>query len=211
IIEELTGDCPGVGLPNGFIVHRNYYRVLRDVQKRHKITRYFLSNPNKIKQLPEWTVIKDIINLYKSYWKKNRWKLRLAKEYIKENLRFDDFLERLKKITGHKWRTKSLDVFLTLGYKNSGTYDRRNNVIRIGIHENKKKYLIYTLYHELIHYHIVKHMKKKLSESDEEILCRAIFSAIFKDDPIAQSHWKEGMHKNEIKKIEKKRLSLCSN
>ncbi len=111
-------------------------------------------------------------------------------------------------MTKYNWTLKELPVFLTWGYKDSGTYDRIINVIRIGIHNKHKEYLVYTVYHELIHYHIINHMGLALEEDEEEILCRAIFSLIFKNNSIAQRHWKESLNEKEIKKIKEKASQL---
>ena len=204
IIEELTGDCPGVGLPNNFHIDKESYILFKELQKRYDLTKNFITNFKKINQIDEWVEIKKIIRDYKGYWNKEKIKIQNSINYLNKVVDFEWFLQKLEEITLTKWETKDLDVFFTVGYKNSGTYDREINVIRVGIHEGVEKYLVYTLYHELIHYHIVKHMKLKLSEGEEEILCRAIFKLVFEKDLIAQKHWQENLSIEEIKKINKK-------
>lgn len=199
ILEELTGDCPGVGLPKGFKLDKKHYNFFKRLQKKHKLTKIFFKNHNKIKKLKEFDSIKKVQKEYRIYWKKNIKELIKAKNKI-EKLNYNSFLLKLEKITKHNWITKKLIVFLTLGYKNSGTYDRLNKVIRIGIHQSNKPFLGYTLFHELIHFHIVNHMKLKLKKEKEEILCRAIFSLIFKNKT-AEKHWKKFLSKREIKEI----------
>lgn len=204
IIEELTGNCPGVGLPDGFYIKEDDYELFKELQKRYNLTKLFITNFNKVKSLAEWTKIKEIIDLYASFWKKQKQKLFETKLYLENKTNFKKFLEELQKITKCNWDINKLTVFLTIGYKDSGTYDREINVIRLGIHEEKRDYLIYTLYHEIIHYHIVNHMKMKLNEEDEEILCRAIFSILFKEDQLAQRHWREHLNEEDILKIREK-------
>lgn len=208
IVEELTGDCPGVGLPDNFKIDKNYYVLFKELQQKFNLTKIFVTDFSKVKNLPEWNKIKKIIDLYKSFWEKQKEKLFDKKNYLKNNINFNKFLEKLQKTTKHQWKTKELIVFLTIGYKDSGTYDREINVIRLGIHENKEQYLTYTLYHELIHYHIVNNMKILLKKEDEEILCRAIFSIVFKDNLIAQEHWRENISEDMIKKINEKSLQF---
>jgi len=180
--------------------------MFKEMQEKYNLTKIFITDFNKVKSLSEWNKIKKIIDLYKSFWEKQRQKLYDKKVYLEKKINFRKFLERLQKLTRHDWDTDELIVFLTIGYQDSGTYDREINVIRLGIHENKENYLVYTLYHELIHYHIVNNMKKSLKEEDEEILCRAIFNLLFKDDLIAQKHWRENLREGEIKKINEKSL-----
>ena len=208
IIEELTGDCPGVGLPEGFYIKKDYYKLFRKLQKKYNLTKVFITNLTKVESYPEWSEIKKIINLYRSYWKKRKNKLFNIRNDVASSINFNEFLNKLQRVTSYRWNTRELDIFLTLGYKNSGTYDREIDVIRIGIHEDKPHYLIYTLYHELIHFHIVKHMKQKLDEVKEEVLCRSIFKLLFNNNQIAQQHWKKYLTKEEIKKINKKAKEL---
>jgi hypothetical protein len=201
IIEELTGDSPGVGLPEGFEVKKKEYKFFRELQQKYNLTDLFITNHSKVKGLKEWNKIKKLINSYHFFWNKQKSKLTETKIKLEKEVNFPDFLERVQKTTKHEWIKKELAVFLTLGYKSSGTYDRKIDIIRLGIHETREAYLIFTLYHELIHYHIVNHMKLLLKEEKEEILCRAIFSILFKNNPTAQKHWKEYLKKHEIKKI----------
>lgn len=208
IIEELTGDCPEVGLPEDFCVTEEDYKLFKELQRKFCLTKLFITNFNKVKNLAEWGKIKDIIDSYHLFWEKHNHKLSETKFFLENKVNFKNFLERLQKITKCNWDTNKLTVFLTIGYKDSGTYDREINVIRLGIHENKKDYLVYTLYHELIHYHIINHLKILLKEEDEEVLCRAIFSSLFKDDLIAQKHWKEHLSTEKIKKINEKSQQL---
>lgn len=208
IVEELTGDCPGVGLPEGFIIKEEDYALFKELQKKFSLTKLFITRFSEVKNIVEWVKIKSIIDLYGLFWKKHKHKLFETKLYLERTTKFKNFVERLQKITKCDWNTKELTVFLTIGYKDSGTYDREVNVIRLGIHENKKDYLVYTLYHELIHYHIINDMKISLKEEDEEVLCRAIFNLLFNDDLIAQKHWKEHLSSEEIKKINEKSQQL---
>ncbi len=204
IIEELSGDCPGVGLPQGFNIDKSYYELFRTLQKKYELTKIFLNNPERVKSLEEWRQIKPLIEKYRNFWLKNKYKLLRTLKTLEAPIDLNWFVNSLSKVTRQEWNTPEVKVFLTLGYKDSGTYDRDHNLIRIGIHENKEEYLLYTLYHELIHYHIVNHMKLKLTPKDEETLCRAIFNILFKEDLIAQRHWRENLSQEEIKKIEEK-------
>lgn len=204
IIEELTGDCPEVGLPEGFRIEKKIYRLFHNLQRKYKLTKIFITNFNNLKKLKEWDKIKEVTDLYKKYWVVQKLKLFRTLNYLKSAIDFEQFIKKLESVTNTKWDSDQLDVFLTIGYKDSGTYDREINVIRLGIHEKNKEYLVYTLYHELIHYHIIKHMKIKLKEDEEEVLCRAIFKLIFQHDLIAQQHWKEHLTDLEIERIEKK-------
>lgn len=208
IIEELSGDSPNTGLPEGFRVGRGYYTLFRKLQKKYKITDLCLTNFDEIKNLQEWKSIRYLINSYKNFWNRKKYKLLDAKQYLLKKVELNKFIKKLENLTKIAWTTKVLNLFITIGYKRAGTYDRKRNIIRIGVHEGKKKYLLYTLYHELIHLHIVKHMNLKLSEKEEEILCRAIFNMLFKNNKIAQNHWKEFLNKKEIERINKKVLEL---
>ena len=208
IIEELTGDCPGVGLPEGFSMDKKTYDLFHELQKEHSLTKLFISNLKEVKKLKEWDKIEKVINAYKRYWETHRKNLLESLNYLKDNVDFLWFIKKLEDLTNAKWSTETLEVFLTIGYKNSGTYDREINVIRLGTHESNKKYLVYTLYHELVHYHIVKHMKINIKDEEEEILCRAIFSIVFKEDLIAQKHWKEHLTQEDIETIEKKVMEI---
>ncbi len=210
VIEELTGDCPSVGLPKGFEINKEHYKLFRRLQKKYFLTKSFISDKNKVKSLPEWSKIKEVIRLYHAFWLKNKNKLFEAIKSLKSSMDLIWFTKKVSELTKCQWNTKEVDVYLTLGYKDSGTYDKENNVVRIGIHEGKEKYLVYTLYHELIHYHITNHMHLKLNEKDEEILCRTIFNLLFKEDPIAQQHWKEHLNQNEIRKIEEKSKEIVT-
>ena len=164
----------------------------------------YITNFKAVKHLQEWKRIQKIIALYNLFWNEHKYKLLNVKKSLKKEMDFDSFIKKLEEITKIAWTTKMLDLFLTIGYKQSGTYDRKINVIRVGIHEDNKLYLPYTIYHELIHFHIINHMKLKLPETEEEILCRAIFKLVFINDLIAQSHWKEFLTQQEQEKINKK-------
>lgn len=204
IIEELTGDCPGVDLPAGFQVKPENYVLFKTLQKRCNLTKLFITDFKKIRDLKDWLSIKQIIEQYRLYWVRYKNKLLKAKQKLSKDFMTDNFINKLQEISKSKWLAKELDVYLTLGYKHSGTYDRLANIIRLGIHEDREQYFAYTLYHELIHFHIVRHMNLQLGADEEEILCRSFFKKIFDSDEVAQKHWKENLAPDQIEIINKK-------
>ncbi len=53
IIEELTGDCPGVGLPEDFKIDKRYYALFGHLQKKYNLTYMFITDFDNVKKLHE--------------------------------------------------------------------------------------------------------------------------------------------------------------
>jgi hypothetical protein len=207
LIEEMVNLGPKVGLPNGFLVERENLDLLKNLENPREFKLSYLKKKSSFKKEKAYNVLKAIKSKYLLYWLSHLFYL--IRELIKLKIfNYDNFLKRVAIITGTEWHQSRIRIFLTLGYKDSGVYDRNINVIRLGVHQGKEYFTKYTLIHELIHFHIVKNMGLKLDPMKEEYLCRAIFANVFPNDSTATDHWIKYFKPEEIEEINKIRKGL---
>lgn len=199
IIEEITNNGPGVGLPSGFFIDKDIVEKFNNIKYPKEFCLSYIKKDEKLKNFEEYKLLSKIKTKYFIYWLKNLPKLIIALHKLK-NKSYKD-LQKVQEVTKFDWKQKEIPVYFVVGYKDSGTYDRDVDLIRLGMHQNKEYFTYYTLIHELIHFFIVKNMDLKLKEPTEERLCRAIFNKVFENDKLGQEHWRVYLSEKEIKKI----------
>ncbi len=207
IIEELVKRGPNIGLPSGFNVKKELLDEFEHLQDPEELKMLYLKKNASLGSHKSFPSLKKVQHEYIRFW---ILKLPyLLKEYFKlRRFNYSAHLTAISAITKTSWEQSCIPVFLTIGYKDSGVYDRDINVVRIGTHQKKEQFTKYTLIHELIHLHIVENMNLKLDPAKEETLCRAIFAETFPNDRIAVDHWKMYLKPKELQLIESARKKL---